>query len=644
MKLKKPPRIISHFPIPINNDNTTPCRAIDTPRGLHYIAAPKPCDQGRNPFRKEEKTMCGIVAGVAERNIVPILLEGLKRLEYRGYDSAGLAVNHDGTIDRCRAVGKVASLVSKAGAENIHGNSGIAHTRWATHGVPSEANAHPHMSGATIAVVHNGIIENYQEIRDELRAAGYTFTSDTDTETIAHLIDRHYREHHDLLRAVRDTTARLRGAYAIAVIAADRPDEIIAARHGSPMVIGLGIGEHFAASDIFALLPVTRRFISLQENDLARITRDHCQIYDASGAEVTRDINESEQAGDLIGKGGYKHYMQKEIFEQPTAIADTLEGRLAHGQLHIVACGTSYHAGLVMKYHFEQNAIPTSVEYASEYLYRDVAVPPDTLFISLSQSGETADTLAALEKAKKDGRYHDNLAICNVPESALTRAANHTILTRAGREIGVASTKAFVTQLAVLHLVNAIIAAEQGRPFAREHLQTFDHLPRILQHILTLEPAIARAAKALEHRHGCLYLGRGENYAIAAEGALKLKELTYIHAEAHPAGELKHGPLALVDENMPVLALIKHDALTEKISSNLEVVQARGGRLIIFADDRVDTTSFPDADIIRLGILDDLTASIAFVVPLQLFAYHVALLKGTDVDQPRNLAKSVTVE
>ena len=355
--------------------------------------------------------------------------------------------------------------------------------------------------------------------------------------------------------------------------------------------------------------------------------------------------------------------MQKEIFEQPTAIADTLEGRLAHGelhlasfrpellaalkrtrQLHIVACGTSYHAGLVMKYHFEQNAIPTSVEYASEYLYRDIAVPPDTLFISLSQSGETADTLAALEKAKKDGRYHDNLAICNVPESALTRAANHTILTRAGREIGVASTKAFVTQLAVLHLVNAIIAAEQGRPFAREHLQTFDHLPRILQHILTLEPAIARAAKTLEQRHGCLYLGRGENYAIAAEGALKLKELTYIHAEAHPAGELKHGPLALVDENMPVLALIKHDALTEKISSNLEVVQARGGRLIIFADDRVDTTSFPDADIIRLGILDDLTASIAFVVPLQLFAYHVALLKGTDVDQPRNLAKSVTVE
>lgn len=608
--------------------------------------------------------MCGIVGAIrAKHNVVDFLTDGLKRLEYRGYDSSGIAVNAEGRIKRVRRVGRVQLMEDAAREKGVFGHIGIGHTRWATHGGVTEPNAHPHISGGMIAVVHNGIIENYQEIRDELRAAGYTFTSDTDTETIAHLIDRHYREHHDLLRAVRDTTARLRGAYAIAVIAADRPDEIIAARHGSPMVIGLGIGEHFAASDIFALLPVTRRFISLQENDLARITRDHCQIYDASGAEVTRAINESEQAGDLIGKGGYKHYMQKEIFEQPTAIADTLEGRLAHGelhlasfrpellaalartrQLHIVACGTSYHAGLVMKYHFEQNAIPTSVEYASEYLYRDIAVPPDTLFISLSQSGETADTLAALEKAKKDGRYHDNLAICNVPESALTRAANHTILTRAGREIGVASTKAFVTQLAVLHLVNAIIAAEQGRPFAREHLQTFDHLPRILQHILTLEPAIARAAKTLEQRHGCLYLGRGENYAIAAEGALKLKELTYIHAEAHPAGELKHGPLALVDENMPVLALIKHDALTEKISSNLEVVQARGGRLIIFADDRVDTTSFPDADIIRLGILDDLTASIAFVVPLQLFAYHVALLKGTDVDQPRNLAKSVTVE
>ena len=605
--------------------------------------------------------MCGIVAGIAERNIVPILLEGLKRLEYRGYDSAGLAVNHGGNIERCRAVGKVASLVAKADTANIHGHSGIAHTRWATHGVPSEANAHPHMSGERVAVVHNGIIENYQEIRDELRARGYTFHSDTDTEVIAHLIDSHYSD--DLHTAVLAATARLRGAYAIAVIAADRPDEIIAARHGSPMVIGLGIGEHFAASDIFALLPVTRRFISLQENDLARITRDHCQIYDASGAEVTRAINESEQTGDLTGKDGYKHYMQKEIFEQPNAIADTLEGRLAHGelqlatfrpeliaalartrQLHIVACGTSYHAGLVMKYHFEQNGIPASVEYASEYLYRPVAVPPDTLFISLSQSGETADTLAALEKAKADGRYHDNLAICNVPESALTRAANHTILTRAGREIGVASTKAFVTQLAVLHLVNAIIAAEQGRPFAREQLQTFDQLPRLLQHILALEPQIAQAAKALEHRHGCLYLGRGENYAIAAEGALKLKELTYIHAEAHPAGELKHGPLALVDENMPVLALIKHDALAEKISSNLEVVQARGGRLIIFADDRVETANFPGATVIRLGALDDLTASIAFVVPLQLFAYHVALLKGTDVDQPRNLAKSVTVE
>ena len=605
--------------------------------------------------------MCGIVAGVAERNITPILLEGLKRLEYRGYDSAGLAVCHSGRIERCRAVGKVASLVAKAQEAGISGTCGIAHTRWATHGVPSEKNAHPHMSGERIAVVHNGIIENYQEIRDELRARGYTFHSDTDTEVIAHLIDSHYRD--DLHAAVLTATARLRGAYAIAVLAADRPDEIIAARHGSPMVIGLGIGEHFAASDIFALLPVTRRFISLQENDLARITRDHCQIYDASGAEVTRAINESEQAGDLIGKGGYKHYMQKEIFEQPTAIADTLEGRLSHGelhlaslrpalldalartrQIHIIACGTSYHAGLVMKYHFEENGIPTSVEYASEYLYRPIAVPADTLLITLSQSGETADTLAALEKGKQDGRYLDNLAICNVPESALTRAAAHTILTRAGREIGVASTKAFVTQLAVLHLVNAIIAELQGRAYSRERLAAFDRLPRELHDILALEPAIAQAAKTLEHRHGCLYLGRDENYPLAAEGALKLKELAYIHAEAHPAGELKHGPLALVDEHMPVIALIKHDALAEKVISNLEVVQARGGRLILFADDRVALEGFPGAQIIRLGQLDDLTAAIASIIPLQLFAYHVALLKGTDVDQPRNLAKSVTVE
>ena len=605
--------------------------------------------------------MCGIVAGVAERNITPILLEGLKRLEYRGYDSAGLAVCHSGRIERCRAVGKVASLVAKVQEEQLSGTSGIAHTRWATHGVPSERNAHPHMSGERIAVVHNGIIENYQEIRDELRARGYTFHSDTDTEVIAHLIDSHYRD--DLHAAVLAATARLRGAYAIAVLAADRPDEIIAARHGSPMVIGLGIGEHFAASDIYALLPVTRRFISMQENDSARITKDGYQIYDASGAPVSRAESESEQSADLTGKGGYKHYMQKEIFEQPTAIADTLEGRLAHGelhltslrpelldslartrQIHIIACGTSYHAGLVMKYHFEENGIPISVEYASEYLYRPIAVPADTLLITLSQSGETADTLAALEKGKQDGRYLDNLAICNVPESALTRAAAHTILTRAGREIGVASTKAFVTQLAVLHLVNAIIAELQGRAYSRERLAAFDRLPRELHDILALEPAITQVAKSLEHRHSCLYLGRGENYPLAAEGALKLKELAYIHAEAHPAGELKHGPLALVDEHMPVIALIKHDALAEKVISNLEVVQARGGRLILFADDRVALEGFPGAQIIRLGQLDELTAAIASIIPLQLFAYHVALLKGTDVDQPRNLAKSVTVE
>jgi len=607
--------------------------------------------------------MCGIVGAVAQRDVAEILVDGLHRLEYRGYDSAGVAVLNDKQdMQVVRRVGKVKELDDAIAAEPLLGGTGIAHTRWATHGEPSEANAHPHRSGK-IAVVHNGIIENYEELREELQARGYVFMSQTDTEVIAHLVEWEFRTAKSLLEAVQKTVVQLRGAYGTVVMNQEDPNRLVVARSGSPLVIGYGVGENFIASDPLALLNVTRRFAYLEEGDVAEITRRSVEIYDREGQKVKREVHEGNFEHDAADKGQYRHYMQKEIFEQPTAIADTLEGRLAHGelhlasfrpellaalkrtrQLHIVACGTSYHAGLVMKYHFEQNAIPTSVEYASEYLYRDIAVPPDTLFICLSQSGETADTLAALEKAKKDGRYHDNLAICNVPESALTRAANHTILTRAGREIGVASTKAFVTQLAVLHLVNAIIAAEQGRPFAREHLQTFDHLPRILQHILTLEPAIARAAKALEHRHGCLYLGRGENYAIAAEGALKLKELTYIHAEAHPAGELKHGPLALVDENMPVLALIKHDALTEKISSNLEVVQARGGRLIIFADDRVDTTSFPDADIIRLGILDDLTASIAFVVPLQLFAYHVALLKGTDVDQPRNLAKSVTVE
>ena len=605
--------------------------------------------------------MCGIVAGVAERNVVPILLEGLKRLEYRGYDSAGLAVNNGDAIVRTRAVGKVASLVSKAQANAIQGQSGIAHTRWATHGVPSEANAHPHMSSDSIALVHNGIIENYQEIRAELSDLGYVFSSETDTETIAHLIHHHYRDSGNLQQAVRQSLVRLRGAYAIAVMAADKPDEIVAIRHGSPMVIGIGIGEHFIASDIFALLPVTRRFIYMKESDLAVIMRDEYRIYDAQDQLVTRDIVESDQSNDISGKGEYKHFMQKEIFEQPTAIADTLEGRLVHGklqlgsfcpelldalkrtrQLHIIACGTSYHAGLVMKYRFEESGIATHVEYASEYLYRDVAVPENTLFLSLSQSGETADTLAALEKAKNSGKYLDFLAICNVPESALTRAANFNLLTRAGREIGVASTKAFVTQITVLHLVNALILALQSGQ--EPDLSALEQLPRQLQDILALEPQIAAAAKLIEHRHGCLFLGRGEMSAIAAEGALKLKELTYIHAEAYPAGELKHGPLALVDEHMPVVALVKHDRVEEKVLSNLQEVQARGGKIILLADSRCNTAAFPEAQIIRLGELNDLSASIAAVIPLQLLAYHVALLKGTDVDQPRNLAKSVTVE
>lgn len=603
--------------------------------------------------------MCGIVAGAAERNIVPILLEGLKRLEYRGYDSAGLAINCDNTIVRIRAVGKVASLVSKTNA--VQGQTGIAHTRWATHGIPSEANAHPQMSSNTIALVHNGIIENYQEIRTELRALGYVFSSETDTEIIAHLIYHYYRDSGHLQQAVRQSLARLRGAYAIAVMAADKPEEIIAIRQGSPMVIGIGIGEHFVASDIFALLPVTNRFIYMKDSDLAVITREQYRIYDAQDHLVEREIVESEQSGDMSGKGAYKHFMQKEIFEQPNAIADTLEGRLLHGklqrdafhpellsvlkntrQLHIIACGTSYHAGLVMKYRFEESGIATHVEYASEYLYRDVAVPENTLFISLSQSGETADTLAALEKAKSSGKYLDFLAICNVPESALTRAANFNLLTRAGREIGVASTKAFVTQIIVLHLINALMLTLQGKPPL--DLSALEQLPQHLHNILALEPQIAEAAKLIEHRHGCLFLGRGEMSAIAAEGALKLKELTYIHAEAYPAGELKHGPLALVDKDMPVVALVKHDCVEEKVLSNLQEVQARGGKIILLADSRCNTASLPEAQVICLGELNELSASIAAVIPLQLLAYHIALLKGTDVDQPRNLAKSVTVE
>lgn len=606
--------------------------------------------------------MCGIVAGVAERNIVPILLMGLKRLEYRGYDSAGLAIIQQNQLIRYRAMGKVQTLQEKVQAQGLIGYAGIAHTRWATHGAPSEANAHPHSSG-DIAVVHNGIIENYLELKQFLQAEGYAFSSETDSETVAHLIHYYYQKTQNLVTAVRETTKQLECAYALAVIHAQYPDELVAIRHGSPLVIGIGIGEHFIASDSYALLPVTRTFSYLQDDDLVHLSKEQYQIFDAQNQLVERALVESEQSADVSGKGGYKHFMQKEMFEQPSVIAETLEGRIYHEQLQLasfpsdlletlktvryidlIACGTSYHAGLVIKSQLEKVGIRCHVEYASEYLYREITVPQNTLFLSISQSGETADTLAALEKAKKLP-YQDYLAICNVPESALIRASHYSLLTRAGREIGVASTKAFVTQLVALHILVLLIRQLQNNDNIQPEIAALERLPAIAEQMLALNPQVAQAAEMIKERHGCLFLGRGESYAIAAEGALKLKELAYIHAEAYPCGELKHGPLALVDENMPVVAIVQADHLAEKTMSNLQEVQARGGRLIVFADSRVDTRALNEqAILISLGELDSLTASIAAVIPLQLFAYNVALQKGTDVDQPRNLAKSVTVE
>lgn len=519
--------------------------------------------------------MCGVVAGVAERNIVPILLEGLKRLEYRGYDSAGLALVQENRLVRCRCVGKVAALAEKLAQEQIKGQIGIAHTRWATHGIPSEANAHPHTSNDSVAIVHNGIIENHLEIRQKLEALGYVFTSETDSEAIAHLIHLEYQnKKNDLLSAVQSAAKQLTGAFSLVVCATAQPDILIAVRRGSPLVIGTGIGEHFIASDSYSLLPVTHRFVYLQDGDCAVISRTDYQIYNAMGQPVAYETVESKQNSDNADKGNYKHFMQKEMFEQPQVIADTLEGRIVKGSLNknmisadfmqslakikqadIIACGTSYHAGLIIKFYLEQAGIRTHVEFASEYIYRKVAVCEDTLFICISQSGETADTLAALEKAKALP-YRDYLGVCNVAESALVQKCRHVILTRAGREIGVASTKAFVTQLVVLHLLTMLIRQAQNQPVDSKEIQALVRLPIVCEQMLRLDAVIAQTASLLSKKNTCLYLGRGECYALAAEGALKLKELSYIQAEAHPCGELKHGPLALVDESMSVLSLI----------------------------------------------------------------------------------------
>ena len=609
--------------------------------------------------------MCGIVGAVAQRDVAPILLEGLKRLEYRGYDSAGVATVKDQAIQRVRVAGKVRVLEEALETEPHAGGLGIAHTRWATHGVPSLRNAHPHMCRETVALVHNGIIENHERLRAEQIAAGHTFTSDTDTEVVVNRIYDYLQQGDDLLRAVQRTTGDLEGAYALGVLSTTCTDRLVVARRGSPLVIGLGIGENFVASDVFALLPVTQRFIFLEEGDVAEITREQIRIYDDQGRPVTRPESLSELSADAAEKSGYRHFMLKEIFTQARAAAETLEGRIENGtvldsafgydakdildevkSVTIVACGTSFHAGLVARYWLEGLAgVPCTVEVASEYRYRKPVVTPNSLFVTISQSGETADTLAALREARRWGVSH-SLAICNVPESSLTRESELVLMTRAGPEIGVASTKAFTTQLVALMLLVVALGRRHGMSpeQERELVRQLESLPGKINGVLELNDRIADMAQAFAHKHHTLFLGRGSMYPIAMEGALKLKEISYIHAEAYPAGELKHGPLALVDEDMPVISVAPNNELLEKLKSNLEEVRARGGQLYIFADSRVDVTKQPDIHVLDVMPVEDPIAPIVYTIPLQLLAYHVAVIRGADVDQPRNLAKSVTVE
>jgi glucosamine--fructose-6-phosphate aminotransferase (isomerizing) len=611
--------------------------------------------------------MCGIVGAIAERNIVPILMEGLRRLEYRGYDSAGIAVlNGSGQLARLRTVGKVRMLQEALERSPATGNLGIAHTRWATHGVPSERNAHPHVSLDGLAIVHNGIIENHEELRAELERRGYKFSSETDTEVVAHRIHHHLETLGDLFKAVRATVAELEGAYALAVVSEKDPERVVAARQGCPVVIGLGVEENFVASDVAALLPVTRRFMFLEEGDVAEIRRKSVRIIDANGNTVERPVRESELSADAAEKGQYRHFMLKEIHEQPRAIADTLQERVANGRLleaafgpaatdvfkrttgvHIVACGTSFHAAATVRYFIEQICrIPCAVDIASEYRYRNPLVPPNSLFVTISQSGETADTLAALRLAKESG-YLSTLAICNVPESSLVRESELVMLTRAGPEIGVASTKAFTTQLAALSMLVIALARHHGADAERERglVTRLVELPSLIERTLALDPVIHRLAERFAEKHHALFLGRGALYPIAMEGALKLKEISYIHAESYPAGELKHGPLALVDADMPVITVAPNNDLLEKLKSNLMEVRARGGELIVFADPESGLQPSDGVTVIEMPKhVTYFQAPAVYTVPLQLLAYHVAILKGTDVDQPRNLAKSVTVE
>ena len=612
--------------------------------------------------------MCGIVGAVAGRDVVPILMEGLRRLEYRGYDSAGLAVlNGSSHLTRLRTVGKVRRLDDALAQTPAHGQIGIAHTRWATHGVPSERNAHPHISRDGLAIVHNGIIENHEALRADLERRGYQFSSETDTEVIAHRIDLHLRAQPDLFQAVRATVAELSGAYALVVVSERDPDRLVLARQGCPVVIGLGAEENFVASDVAALLPVTRRFIFLEEGDVAEVRRKAVRICDRSGRSVERPVRESELSAEAAERGEFAHYMLKEIHEQPRAIAATLAERVANGRLleaafgpaatavlrrtrnvHIVACGTSYHAASVARYFIEQiSKVPCSVDIASEYRYRSPLVPPDTLFVTISQSGETADTLAALRLARQSG-YLSTLAICNVPESSLVRESELVMLTRAGPEIGVASTKAFTTQLAALGMLVVALARHQAAADAERErglVTRLVELPAMVERTLELDGVIRRLAERFADKHHALFLGRGALHPIAMEGALKLKEISYIHAEAYPAGELKHGPLALVDADMPVVTVAPNNDLLEKLKSNLQEVHARGGELFVFADPESGLRDSDGVTVIAMPRhVTYVQSPVVYTIPLQLLAYHAAILKGTDVDQPRNLAKSVTVE
>ncbi|WP_115720495.1 glutamine--fructose-6-phosphate transaminase (isomerizing) [Gallaecimonas mangrovi] len=600
--------------------------------------------------------MCGIVGAVAQRDVQDILLEGLRRLEYRGYDSAGVAIIHNQALGRVRRVGKVQALSDALAKTPLSGGTGIAHTRWATHGEPSEANAHPHVSADTIAVVHNGIIENFESLRQDLQAKGYVFTSQTDTEVIAHLVHHELKTATSLLAAVQSAVKQLHGAYGMVVMDKRDPERLIAARSGSPLVIGFGIGENFLASDQLALLPVTRKFAFLEEGDVAEVTRQQVSIFDRSGKPVVREAKETDLKHDSGDKGPYRHYMLKEIHEQPIAIRNTLEGRLVGDSfqlselanldgiehVQIIACGTSYHAGMVARYWIEDIAgISCNVEIASEFRYRKSVTRPGALLVTISQSGETADTLAALRLAKEIG-YAKTLTICNVPGSSLVRESDMALMTKAGAEIGVASTKAFTTQLTALLMLTAALSKDSAR--VKAVAQALHKLPALIEGALTLDKEIEALAEYFAEKNHALFLGRGDQYPIAMEGALKLKEISYIHAEAYAAGELKHGPLALIDAEMPIVVVAPHNDLVEKLKSNIEEVRARGGELYVFADVDAAISKADNMQVLSVPHCDEVLAPILYTLPLQLLSYHVAIIKGTDVDQPRNLAKSVTVE